>query len=633
MAVVCADAAFALALAVDLMRTPRPDRLAVKRRLAKRAGLSQDFARSVRIDAGAAPAARGLELELFEQFSPAFEVRGRTLLAPRGNVRPATIGVRDVVPRADFGRSAAEARDVAPRADAGRAVAEARDVALRAEVRGATGDSPDVASRTKSELPRGFAAPDAEDPSGGPDVTIVPSSGPIDLVRVYRSARRGVHELGDMRLRLRGSLGLVARQSRLRGAQRVHIEPPLLNLKRTLMLSASERWRDLGLRHLRRRGGMMEFESLRDHVQGDDPRLVDWKAFAKRGKPIVRQFQEERGQEMILVVDCGRRMSATTESGAEPVASMRDDASGKHRADVEVSGKPRTGGHGSVEVRTGGDGSSKLRTGDDASVAQRTGIDASGEHRMDGDAFGGRRSSDESDDHRTAGDATGDRRTARDASAEHRSGGDAAGEHRASGAALDPRRKWKPRPVTGWTKLDHALDTGLQIAAVALQRGDRVGAMAFDSKVRAFVTPMRGSRQLERLRDALFALEASPLESDLERALRELALRHRRRALVLILSDVADPLSIERQRAALATGSRRHKILFATLDDPSLRAAAEGCTPVSAAVRAAACELQEERRQSLRRLARAGARVLDALPAEAAAPLLAAWLEARRSGA
>jgi uncharacterized protein (DUF58 family) len=445
------------------MRTPRPDRLSVRRRLVRRAGLSQDFARSVRVDADATPGARGLELELFEQFSPAFEVRARTVLAPRAR----------------------------------------------------------RAARTDSAS--SLVAPDPTDASGGPDVTLLPEDGPIDLVRVYRAARRGVHELGDMRLRLRSRLGLVARQARLRGAQRIQVEPALLNLKRTLVLSASERWRDLGLRHLRRRGGMMEFESLRDHVQGDDPRLVDWKAFAKRGRPIVRQFQEERGQELILVFDCGRRMSATTESESAPSAAAVD------RAD-------------------------------------------------------------------------------------------------------ERRRGARARPVAGWTKLDHALDTGLQIAAVALQRGDRVGALAFDDKVRAFVAPMRGSRQLERLRDALFALEASALESDLERALRELALRHRRRALVLILGDVADPLSIERQRAALATGSRRHTILFATLDDPSLRAAAEGRAEVGAAVRAAACELQEERRRSLRRLARSGARVLDALPAEAAAPLLAAWLEARRGG-
>ena len=71
-------------------------------------------------------------------------------------------------------------------------------------------------------------------------------------------------------------------------------------------------------------------------------------------------------------------------------------------------------------------------------------------------------------------------------------------------------------------------------------------------------------------------------------------------------------------------------MLFAVLDDPSLRHAAEGTQPAGALVRAAALELCEERRTSLQALRAPGVRVLDALPAEAAAPLLAAWLEMRR---
>ncbi|MFN0007344.1 MAG: DUF58 domain-containing protein [Planctomycetota bacterium] len=343
-----------------------------------------------------------------------------------------------------------------------------------------------------------------DDPTGGPDRCRLPAQGHVDLVRIYRPHERGVHALGDLRLRVTSPWGLLQRQSRLHGATRIEIEPALLALKRTLRLAASERWRDLGVRLHRRRGGLVEFESLRDYVHGDDPRLLDWKSFAKRARPIVREFREERGQELVLAFDCGRRMAATT---------------------------------------------------------------AEGEAR-------------------------------------------------------------------GWTKLDHALDAGLQIAAVALQRGDRVGCLAFDSRVRAWLPPARGSArgkgQFERIRDTLFALEASDKESDLDRAMRELALLHRRRALVLILSDVADPMSVDRQRRALAAASSRHKILFAGLDDPSIRAAAEGRIEVDAAVRAASFALMDERRESMRQLHGTGVRVLDTLPAEAAAPLLTAWLEARR---
>lgn len=339
--------------------------------------------------------------------------------------------------------------------------------------------------------------PAAGDPSGGPDRATVEPGVETVLRREYVGRVRGVAVFGHVRLVARGRLGLVARVIRLAGGQAVAIEPPLVGLRRTLALAASER-PDAGARRIRRSGGMTEFESLRDYVHGDDVRLVDWKAFAKRGRPAVRAYQDERGQELVLLVDCGRRMVATTAVGA--------------------------------------------------------------------------------------------------------------------------RR--------GWSKLDHALDTALQLAAVALARGDRVGALAFDRDVRTFLPPRRGAAQLARLRDALFDLEPRTVASDLARALTEVGVRHRRRATLLVLSDVADPLSIDGQRGALTAGSRRHGIVFGALADPAVHelvAAGGG----SAAERAAARQLGAERRAGLRALARSGARVLDVLPEQGAAPLVAAWLEAR----
>lgn len=451
MLALCLDALIAGLAWIDFARTPRPRTLVLERTLPARAGLGLDFARTIRVVP--TPAAAGLVVELDEEFGPDLAVRAVTQLVPG-------------------------ARAVAPELAAG--------------------------------LPRNLAAPRAGDPGGGPDAALLPASGPVDLVRVYRSGLRGVHRLGDVRARLSSPWRLWWRQERLAGGQEIEIEPPLTGLSRTLQLAESERWRDPGVRKLRRRGGLSEFESLREHVPGDDMRLVDWKAFAKRGRPIVRQYQEERGQELILVFDAGRRMAATSES--------------------------------------------------DAPVLAR------GVHTL-----------------------------------------------------------------RGWTKLDHALDAGLQIAAVALRQGDRVGALAYRERVLRWIPPMRSSAQLERLRGALFDLEASGDESDLERALRELALRHRRRAYVLILSDVADPLSLQTQQRALRAASRRHKVLFVALDDPSLRLVAQGkIAEEDALVRAAAGKLVEEREQSLRELRGAGVRVLDALPAEAAAPMLAAWLALRR---
>lgn len=472
--VIALDVLLLAAAALDFVRTPNPRRIDVRRRVPERTALGRELVRTLRVDRGALPSAAGLALEIDEEFPACFEVVART----------------DSVA-------------------AGRAPNAARNAALNDALNAASATASDTASSYPGTIPPAFG-----DPSGGPDRITIPSAGTIDVVRVYIPRLRGVHALGGLRLRLRGRLGLVERSAHIPAAHATAVEPALLGLRRNLMLAASERWRDLGSRTARRHGGLQEFDALRDHVHGDEVRMVDWKAFARRGRPIVRQYREERGQELIVAIDCGRRMSATT---AEDVPSTK------------------------------------------AARGARTHV------------------------------------------------------------------------ARGMTKLDHALDAGLQLAAVALEHGDRVGALAFDDDVLVWIPPARGRAQLARIRGQLFALQASTRESNLERSLRELALRHRRRALVLILSDVADPLSVDRQAAALRAGSGRHRVIFAGLDDPALRAITDGRVDADPLLAASSALLVAERREGLRRLASRTVRVLDAPPAEVAGPAIAAWLSARRS--
>jgi len=52
------------------------------------------------------------------------------------------------------------------------------------------------------------------------------------------------------------------------------------------------------------------FEGLREWVPGDDTRIIDWKATARRGKPIARQYEDERREHLIIVIDAGRQLTA-----------------------------------------------------------------------------------------------------------------------------------------------------------------------------------------------------------------------------------------------------------------------------------------------------------------------------------
>jgi len=54
------------------------------------------------------------------------------------------------------------------------------------------------------------------------------------------------------------------------------------------------------------RGEGREFESMRDYVRGDEMRHISWTATARRGKLVTRQYQMERDQTILIVLDAGR---------------------------------------------------------------------------------------------------------------------------------------------------------------------------------------------------------------------------------------------------------------------------------------------------------------------------------------
>lgn len=95
---------------------------------------------------------------------------------------------------------------------------------------------------------------------------------------------------------------------KLNTEQAVRVYPNVLAMREFDFLNQKGKLRDLGIRKSRLRGLGSEFESLREYAIGDDFRKVDWKATARRGKLIVRQFEQDRNQPVILCIDVGRRM-------------------------------------------------------------------------------------------------------------------------------------------------------------------------------------------------------------------------------------------------------------------------------------------------------------------------------------
>jgi uncharacterized protein (DUF58 family) len=119
---------------------------------------------------------------------------------------------------------------------------------------------------------------------------------------------RGAHVLGDHHLRLPSPLGLWIVQRRIAARKAVRVYPDLKQLQQFDLLSKQDRELSL-VRVSRHKGGESEFARLRDHVQDDDSRRVDWKATARRQKLTVREYQLESNQNLMFLLDAGRVMT------------------------------------------------------------------------------------------------------------------------------------------------------------------------------------------------------------------------------------------------------------------------------------------------------------------------------------
>ncbi len=124
---------------------------------------------------------------------------------------------------------------------------------------------------------------------------------------------RGDYRFGDIFVRVDGPFGLVTRQYRYPAASDVKVYPNLIDLRKMELMIRRGRTIETGARKMKLFGRGTEFESLRDYVPDDEFRQVDWKASARRGRLTSRQYQVERSQNVIILLDAGRTMSVRVE--------------------------------------------------------------------------------------------------------------------------------------------------------------------------------------------------------------------------------------------------------------------------------------------------------------------------------
>ncbi|MGI8803532.1 MAG: DUF58 domain-containing protein [Solirubrobacteraceae bacterium] len=181
--------------------------------------------------------------------------------------------------------------------------------------------------------------------------------------------------------------------------------------------------------------------------------------------------------------------------------------------------------------------------------------------------------------------------------------------------------------VGGGTRLDAALDAVTAVALVADELGDRCGAIAFDSGVRAELRPSRrGGRRVIR---ALFDLEPTTRDSDFELACARVGAS--RRALVLLFTDLVDLAAARSLLAAAPLLTRRHAVVIVSAEDPDLRRASTRppANRADAYETVAAVDVLETRLAVAAQLRRRGAEVIEAPPELMALRCVQAYLSAK----
>lgn len=264
-------------------------------------------------------------------------------------------------------------------------------------------------------------------------------------------------------------------------------------------LMAVDHWlNQIGVRGGQRRGLGLDFHQLREFRDGDTLRQIDWKATARKRTPIAREYQDERDQQILFLLDCGRRMRS-----------------------------------------------------------------------QDGDL----------------------------------------------------------------SHFDHALNASLLLAYVALRQGDAVGAMTFAGDDRRHLPPGKGSAQLGALLNTVYDLQTSQRPADFPEAVQAVLSRQRRRALVILVTNLRDEDDEELLGAVKRLG-RQHRVLVASLREEVLDTLRH--EPVARYEQALAytgtIDYLNARNGLHEKLAAHGVPVLDARPSELGPELISRYLGWKRAG-
>ena len=125
---------------------------------------------------------------------------------------------------------------------------------------------------------------------------------------MVRPVDRGEYIFGNLNIYTSSPIRILKRKFVFQKDQMVPVYPSIIQMQQYDFLAISNKLTQFGLKKIRRIGHTQEFEQIKEYIQGDDLRTVNWKATAKQNQLMVNQYQDEKSQPIYSIIDTGRVM-------------------------------------------------------------------------------------------------------------------------------------------------------------------------------------------------------------------------------------------------------------------------------------------------------------------------------------
>lgn len=129
-----------------------------------------------------------------------------------------------------------------------------------------------------------------------------------DFQYFLRPTERGEYHFGNLNIYASSPLRLLSKRYTFNKDVMVPTYPSYIQLRKYDLIAFSNNLFQYGVKKIRRIGHTMEFEQIKEYVSGDDIRTLNWKATAKKNSLMVNQFQDEKSQNIYMLIDKGRTM-------------------------------------------------------------------------------------------------------------------------------------------------------------------------------------------------------------------------------------------------------------------------------------------------------------------------------------